>query len=305
MRHMLLSFKALYSIGLRNLVINSITEGVINMRYDDPLVKQEAKKHKKILETFVINPGSYRINNHEYFFANYYIWKKITDCAVVSPTSQAGRDEYLEAFDALLEYAQLTSLILTYAGASSNADTEDFTTLKKFFSNVLNEPGNHLSQETRDSFDFCLEKVNLIFSLQERILEIYNDFKQKNQKYHNGDEKNFSKQDIEEAVNYFAEIRYIQYRQALAMNECIPKFKYIKELNDPNVKKHKNIANKRYLAQYSKDDEEQFKEYEHATYQRNMEELTKEEHIEVEKEAFYKYLAETNASSMKELRHPN
>src|SRR5699024_10422359 len=176
MRHMLLSFKALYSIGLRNLVINSITEGVINMRYDDPLIKQEAKTHKKILETFLLNLSSYVLNNHEYFVVTNYMWKKKSDCGVISPTSQAGRDEYLEAFDALLEYAQLASLILTSAGASSNADTEDFTTLKKFFSNVLNEPGNHLSQETRDSFDFCLEKVNLIFSLQERILEIYNDF---------------------------------------------------------------------------------------------------------------------------------
>ncbi|HLR62761.1 MAG TPA: hypothetical protein VK097_10010 [Lentibacillus sp.] len=136
------------------------------------------------------------------------------------------------------------------------------------------------------------------------MVEIYSDFQQKSQNYRDGDEENFTKRDIEEAVNYFAEISYLQYRQIVAMDECKPKFKYIKELNDPDVKKHKNIAVKSYLAQYSKDDKVQSKDNEYATYQRNMKKLTKEEHIEVEKEDFYKYLAETNASSRKDLRHP-
>ncbi|QKY69792.1 hypothetical protein [Lentibacillus sp. CBA3610] len=271
------------------------------MKYRDRLVKQEAKKYRKFLETFDINPGSYRINNHEYFFVNYSKWKQITECAVVSPDSTAYRDEYLEAFDVLLEYALLTSWIFTYGGASSNASTEDFTLLKKFFSNVLDEPGDHLSQDTRNTFNFCLERANIMLSLQERIVEIYSDFEQKYQKFHDGNEENFTKRDVEEAVNYYAEISYLQFRQVTAMNECIPKFKYIKELKSPAVKKHKNIAVRRYLTQYSK---EQPKDHEFATYQRDMEKLTKEEHIEAKKEHFYEHLAERNPSIRKNLRHP-
>ncbi|WP_449354443.1 hypothetical protein ACUL41_15290 [Virgibacillus natechei] len=281
-----------------------MTEGVINVRYNDQQVKQEAKKHKKFLETFGINPGSYRINNHDYFFVNYYIWKKMTDSAVVSPTSQAGRSEYMEAFDALMEYAQLTSMILTYGGLNSSGDTHDITTLKKFLSDVLNEPEELLTQEIRNNFNFCLLRMNLILSLQERILEIYNDFQQKNQKYHDGDDENFTKQDIEEAATYLGEIDYIQYSQVLASDECIPKFKYIKELNNPDVKKHKTIAVRKYLAEFLKGEKQQNKNAEYVTYQQNMKELSKEEHIKFQKEAFNKYLAETKASLSKELRHP-
>ncbi|GGK08663.1 hypothetical protein GCM10007063_33830 [Lentibacillus kapialis] len=274
------------------------------MRYDDPLVEKEAKKHKKFFETFTINPGSYRINNHHYFFVNYYKWKKMTDCAVVSPTSRAERSEYMEAFDALMEHAQLTTLILKHGGERSSANMDAFTTMKKFLSDVLNEGGNHLTQESKDIFNFCLERIQVILNLQERIINIYDDFQQKNQKYHDGDEENITRQDMEKKAKYLGEIDYIQYRQVVAIYEYIPKFKYIKELNDPEVKKHMTTAVKRYLTEFSKGEEEQLENIERVKFQPNMEELTREEHIEGAKKDFYKNLEETKALSRKELRYP-
>jgi hypothetical protein len=71
------------------------------------------------------------------------------------------------------------------------------------------------------------------------------------------------------------------------------------------VNEHITTAVKKYLAEFSKDEEGQRKNVEHITYQPNMDELTKEEHIELEKDIFYKNLAETNASSRKDLRYPS
>ncbi|MBY7142369.1 hypothetical protein KFZ56_04520 [Virgibacillus sp. NKC19-3] len=228
----------------------------------------------------------------------------MTDCAVISPTSQSGKDEYLEAFDALMEYAQLTTAILTHGGERSSANMDAFTTMRKFLTDVLNESESQLTQKSRNTFDFCLERINVILSLQERIIEIYNDFQQKNQNFHDGYEENFTRQDMEEAANYLGEIGYIQYRQIVANYETIPKFKYIKELNSPEVKRYITSNVKGYLSIFSKGEKKQLKNIEHVTYQPNMEELTKEEHIEVEKEVFYNNLAKTNALSRKELRHP-
>ncbi|SFA91050.1 hypothetical protein SAMN04488072_103213 [Lentibacillus halodurans] len=274
------------------------------MKYDDPLVAKEAKKHKKLFETFNINPGSYRINNHDYFFINYYKWNKITDCAVVSPTSHAGRDEYLEAFDALLEYAQITTLILTHGGEKASADMHAFTTMERFLSDVLYEAGNDLTKEIRSVLNYCLERIKLITSLQERLVEIYHDFQQKNQKLHDKEKENFTIQDLKEAAHYLGELDYIQYRQIVAIYEYIPKFKYIKKINNQEVKKHMTTAVKRYLVEFSKGEEEQRKSIESVKFQSNMEELTREEHIEGAKKGFYKNLAETNASTRKLLRYP-
>lgn len=274
------------------------------MKYDDPLVAKEAKRHKKFLETFTINPGSFRINTHDYFFVNYYRFNKMTDCAVVSPTTQAGKNAYMEAFDALMEFAQLTSLILDHGGERSDANMDSFTTMKAFLSDVLNDVGDSLDQESRSVFTYCLERVDLILNLQERIIELYRDFHQNNQKFHEGDKENFTRQELDESANYLGEIGYIQYRQVVAIYEFIPKFKYIKELNNPEVNKHVTASVKKYLAEFSRDEEGQRKNVEHLTYQSNMDELTKEQHIKLEKDIFYKNLAETNAAARKDLRHP-
>src|SRR5699024_2918028 len=262
-------------------------ERVIRVKYDDALVAKEAERHKKIFETFTINPGSYRINNHDYFFVNYYRFNKMTDCAVVSPVSQAGKNEYMEAYDALMEFAQLTSSILNNGGERAEANMDSFTTMKTFLSGVLNDTGDSLDQESRSVFKYCLERIDLILNLQERMIELYRDFLQKNQKYHEGDKENFTRQDMNEAANCLGEMGYIQYKQVVSIYEFIPKFKYIKKLNNPKVNEHITTAVKKYLAEFSKDEEGQRKNVEHITYQPNMDELTKEEHIELEKDIFY------------------
>ncbi|MBY7142347.1 hypothetical protein KFZ56_04405 [Virgibacillus sp. NKC19-3] len=274
------------------------------MRYDDPLVAKEAKKYKKLFETFTINPGSFRIDGQDYFFINFYKWKKITDCAVVCPTSEAGKDKYLEAFDALLEYSQAATLILTHGGDKASANMDAFTTMQKFLLSVLNEEGNHLMLEIREVFDYCLERINLILSMQKRVVEIYNDFQQKNQKYHDGYDENVTRRNIDETVNYLGELDFLQYQQIVAIYEYIPKFNYIKELNNPEIKKHITTAVKTYLAEFSKGEKEQLKNIESVKFQTNMDELTKEEHIERAKEDFYKNLSETNSETRRLLRYP-
>lgn len=166
-----------------------------------------------------------------------------------------------------MEFAQLTSLILDHGGRRSNADMDAFTTMKKFLLDVLNEIGVHLSEESRDVFEYCLERINLILNLQGRIIDLYDDFQQKNQEFHNGVKENFTKQDMEEAANYLGEMGYIQYRQVLAIYKFIPKFKYIKRLKNPEVKKYITPAVKRYLAEFSQEQRKQLKNVEHVTYQ--------------------------------------
>lgn len=272
------------------------------MYYNHPLVKKEAKKHKKFLESFIIDLGSFRINNSDYFMVNYFRGSKMTGCAVVSPNSNAGKMEYLEAFDALLEFSELTSLTLEHAGKRVNAYTYPHTMMQKFLMDVLKECRNHLTSEEKNVFDYCLERINLMLELQERIEEIYGEFHQKSKRYLDGVEEEFTKQDIEEAANYLGEVGFIQYRQVVAVYEYIPKFRYIKEMNNPEVKKYITATVEDYLGEFSEGEEEHRKNVDKLSFQPNMDDLTKEEHIELEKSRIYKNLAKINESSRKELR---
>lgn len=274
------------------------------MKYDDPIVEKEAKKHKKIFETFDVNPGSYRINENEYFMVNYLRGEKMKGCAVISPNSQAGKNEYLLAFNSLLEHAESISLILNHGGERANANMHAFTTMQQFLSDVLNEVADYLTPEIKDVFEFCLNRINLILKFHERLQDIFQSISEKIDKYFDGEKENFTKQDMREEANYLGEIGYIQYRQIMAIYEFIPKFRYIQELNNLEVDKYITTLVKKYLAEFSKGEKEQLKNIEHVTYQNNMEELTREEHIELEKEVFFKNLEETNALSRRELRYP-
>ncbi|ASN05372.1 hypothetical protein [Virgibacillus necropolis] len=272
------------------------------MYYNDPSVKKEAKKHKKLLESFIIDPGSFRINNCDYFLVNYQRGEKITACAVVSPNSNAGKMEYLEAFNALLEFSVLTRLFVDHAGKRVNAYMYPHTLMQKFLIDVLREGCTHLTSEERNAFEYCLERINLMLELQGRIKEMYDEFEQKAKRYLDGVEENFIKQDIEEAANNLGEFGFIQYRQAVAIYEYIPKFRYIKEMNNPEVKKYITETIDGYLGEFSINEEEHRKNVERISFQPNMGDLTKEEHIEIEKSIIYKNLAEINASTRKELR---
>ncbi|GAA0588696.1 hypothetical protein GCM10009001_00720 [Virgibacillus siamensis] len=272
------------------------------MIHNDPLVEKEVKRHKKFLESFTINPGSFQINNDEYFFANYYRWNKMNGCAVVSPTSKAEKKVYLDAFDTLLEFAELFHLILTHAGERANTDMQAFTTMREFLSDVLNGADFYLTEEGKNVFEYCLKGTELILNLQERIIKIYQNTEQKIKMYQDGTLINFSKNDLEELANYLGEVDYIQYRQLVADYESIPKYKYIKEMENSPVGEYITPAVKRYLEEFSKNESGQRKRIEHISFQPNMEGLTKKEHIEGAKKAFYNSLAETNASSRKQLR---
>ncbi len=155
-------------------------------------------------------------------------------------------------------------------------------------SEVLKNSNEYLDQETKEVFEYCLESTNNILELQKRLIDIYNDYYNKEMKYFEGELESFTRKDIDEAANCLGEIGYIQYQQLVANYESIPKFKYIKELSNPEVKKHINSTVKRYLDEFSINANKQRKVIEDLTYQPNMAELTKEEHIEVEKRVFMK-----------------
>ncbi|WP_079527888.1 hypothetical protein [Halobacillus hunanensis] len=270
------------------------------MYYNHPSVKKEAKKHKKLLESFIIDPCSFRINNCDYFLVNYQRGKTITGCAVVSPNSNAGKKEYLEAFDALLEFSVLTSLFIDHAEKRVNAYMYPHTLMQKFLMDVLGE--GCLTSEEKNVFDYCLERINLMLELQGRLQEMYGEFEQKAKRYRDGVEEELTKQDIEEAANNLGEVGFIQYRQVVAVYEYIPKFRYIKEMNNPEVKKYITATIDGYLGEFSVNEEEHRKNVERISLQPNMGDLTKEEHIELEKSMIYKNIAKINASSRKELR---
>ncbi|WP_404451916.1 hypothetical protein LG329_16435 [Virgibacillus necropolis] len=272
------------------------------MYYNHQSVKKEAKKHKKFLESFIIDPGSFRINNCDYFLVNYQRGEKITGCAVVSPNSNAGKTEYLEAFDSLLEFSVLTYLFVDHAEKRVNVYMYPHTLMQKFLMDVLKEVCNHLTSEEKNVFEYCLERIDLMLELQGRIQEMYGEFEQKAKRYRDGVEEEITKQDIEEAANYLGEVGFIQYRQVVAVYEYIPKFRYIKEMNNPEVKKYITTTVDGYLDEFSINEEEHRKNVERISIQPNMSDLTKEEHIELEKSEIYKNLTNINVSSRKELR---
>ncbi|WP_217589289.1 hypothetical protein [Lentibacillus saliphilus] len=235
---------------------------------------------------------------------NYLRGKNIKGCAVISPNSKAGKGEYLEALKALLEYVVSMGSILSRGGERANANMDAFITMQYFLSNVLNDVGDKLTLETKHAFEFCLERVDLILKLQDRLIDICQKNNENADQYFKGELSNFTKEDMEEAVNDLGEIDYIQYKQLMAIYEYIPKFKHIRDLKNKDVDRLKTASVKKYILEFSKGEKEQLHTLKSIEFQPYMDTLTKEQHIEGAKSDFYKNLAQGLALTKKELRYP-
>ncbi|MUV39194.1 hypothetical protein JNUCC1_03067 [Lentibacillus sp. JNUCC-1] len=275
---------------------------MIDIKYFDKRVKEEANKYKRLFETFTVNPGASRINSHDYFLVNYYRWGKITGCAVVSSNSKADKIEYTAAFDELVEFATLFSSVLEVE-ERARANMDAFITLEKFLTNVL-RGGVTLHDEDKSEYQYSLKRIHSILNLQDRLKEIYNTTAKKQEQYHNGSIEVISREDIQEAARSLGEVDFIQYRQVLAIHELIPKLKYIKNMENEQLIRFKTSAVKRYLVEFSKGENEQLKNVKKIEFQSNMQSLTKEQHIQGALKDFYKNLSHANRRFRKDLRYP-
>lgn len=272
------------------------------MNTDNKLLNKLVKKHKKLFETYTINPGAYQLNNNSYLLANYYKGNKLSGCAVISPQSDSNKNEYSEAFDSLLEHAELTTLILKHAGDRADSNMDSFLTIKNFLENILSEV--ELTEENKIFFENSLNEINIIVELQERLIELYKTFYSQTERLHTGEKDTITRRDIDEAANYLGEVGYIQYRQLVANYNSISKFKHIININNPEINKYIRDDVKRYLVEFSQHETRQKKRIDSISYQPHMDRLTKKEHIEVEKKNFYQNLERTNVSSRRDLRFP-
>ncbi|WP_430784483.1 hypothetical protein VBD025_08580 [Virgibacillus flavescens] len=271
------------------------------MNIDNQLLNKMAKKHKKLFESYSINPGAYQIQNNDFFLVSYKK-KGISGCAVLSPQCPDDTVMYMEAFDSLLEHAQLTTLILRHAGDRADINMSSFYTVKQFLEDVIYDV--ELRQEDKNVFETCLSAILKILELQEYLIKSFEEFYLKVTKLHEGEINVITKDDIEEMVNYLGEVGYIQYTQLLTQYRTISKFGYIKNTSEPNISKYITDDVSSYLVEFSSHKKQLNEQIKSITYQTEMDRLTKEEHIEVEKKNFRQNLEKTNASLRKKLRFP-
>ncbi|WP_087973450.1 hypothetical protein [Oceanobacillus rekensis] len=262
-----------------------------------------AAKHKKIFEKYDINPGVFKINDNEYYFA-FYKRRKITGYAIISSQSSNNKEEYIEAFKSLSRYYQYSGSVIKHAGFRAAINFNSFTTVSGFLQKVLTNL--QLSPENRAIFRKGLDALNFIINLQDQLIKDYEIFLTRARQVESGEIKFITKDLLDNVLNYLSEFDYIQYTQMTTQYNNISTFKeiYNQAKNDQEIKPFMDEAAKTYLGEFTISKANLQKNIKELTHVPNLEQLTKEEHREVARKTTVQNTEKFIEKHMKKLRHP-
>ncbi|ALX47192.1 hypothetical protein [Lentibacillus amyloliquefaciens] len=271
------------------------------MNSEDPKLEEIAKKHKKLFETFSINPGGYIINENEFFFV-IYERRKINGYAVISPQAPDEIVDYKEALEWLLKYARFSSSLLKHAGFRADISMFSFEEVYSF----LKEVTEKVNFDEIELFLDCKYLVEFILDKQKELVDKYNRFYAEQEKVHDGTIEHFTQKDTLDLLEFMGEFEYIQYKQLYTQYQTIDKFKQVFEISksNPEIKSYSNRDIQVYLSEFSTGKAEFHKELQEITYQENMHLLTKEEFIKVVKRVALETTEKVKRKTLKKLRYP-
>lgn len=118
----------------------------------------------------------YIINNHEFYWVNYLRSEKLIGVAIISPNADSNINEYKQAYYYLSKSSQLRSNLSTDGGFRANKNMSSFIVMEKFLATILERVG---LKSDRKVVVECHETMKHILALQERLVELFNSYYQK------------------------------------------------------------------------------------------------------------------------------
>lgn len=266
-------------------------------------VYQIAKKHKRVFEKYGINPGIYRVNNHDYYFV-YFERKKLTGYAIISPHCSSNSDEYKEAYDWLLKCSQLTNSVYINAGFKAKVDFTSFLSVRDYLEKALER--EHLVNGDRELLQTCLHSLHLIIELQQQLIDGYKEFLSNAKQIQLKQNSLITKEYVNGILNFLGEFDYIQYTQMSTQYNTIDEFSKLYEIikHYSDLNKALDEETKAYLKKFIQSKSNLYKNIKKLAFQPNMEQLSKEEHIKVAKKITLENIEKIKIESLKKLRYP-
>ncbi|MUV39197.1 hypothetical protein JNUCC1_03070 [Lentibacillus sp. JNUCC-1] len=264
-----------------------------------------AKKHKKMFEQYSFNAGGCKVNGDEFYLVNYKRWHKLTGCAVVSPQQPSEQKSYMEAFYLLNNYAQYASLLLIHGEFRANINMTSFERVNAFI-DTISSMNKEVSQKDEEIIMNCKAATESILRLQQELVDQYTPFQEKNEHIFNGNKPFITKDDVKEALELIAEVEYIQYQQLLLQYRTIDDFKKLYKIckTDDEMRRYMNAEVKTYINEFISSKENLKKNIKNVTYQKDMDQLDREQFKELIKAETVKNVEKVNAESLKGLRFP-
>jgi acyl carrier protein phosphodiesterase len=273
----------------------------VDSNYDE--LNKLAKKYKKLFEKMTINFGAYKINQNDYYLV-VYKRKKINGLAIISPQSITNKNECLEALKWLTRYNQFRNIGLVHIGFRADINFDSFYTVQNFLEKVLQNVS--LSTNEKKIFEESNRALQTIINLQHQLIPAYKSFLEKEQKVELGEIKVITKNHINDMLNFINTADYIQYTQLTTQYNNISVFKEINEMakNNANIQPFVDSAVKTYLGEFVISKANLRKNIKAVTHVPDLEQLSKEEHIEVARKTTLQNIDEIAERNKSKLRHP-
>ena len=273
------------------------------MNYQDPKLKDIAKKHKKILEKISIQPGGYVVNGNQFFLV-VYRKKRIKGYTVISPQYPKNVSHYMEALDWLVKYSLYVTSLSEDGYFRASINMSSFEVVYAFLKQVTEQ----VNFKEKPLFIECLNSVEYILNLQDELIDQYNEFNAEQNKLDQSLEEHFTKEYVNDLLQFVGELEYIQYTQLNTQYLTVDKFKEVYKIakSNPDIKQYLNYDVRFYLSKFSKGKKGFRKSLQNLSHKnKNMDQLTKEEHIAAVKQTALESAEVVKAKILKILRFPN
>lgn len=270
----------------------------------DESIQQEAKRYKKLFETFKVNPNHVRIEDIDYYISFYQ--KRITnntEMVILTSPPKASKKKYEEAFNTLTFLIVISSNIKKYGTERRDIDMQAFYKTRTFLENVLDRA--MLTQEERSSYKDCWDSLNTQIELQEKHIELMEEYTAHCKKKER-EGLTFFPEDIEYAKEVFLEMDYIQYKQLVINRDSIDLFEKINQDQKSNetVGDLSNFEINQFIKEFAKGERKLTKEINSVTYVEGLEGMTKKEHKESVWNYFQSGQKKRINSMKKDIRYP-
>ncbi|WP_087973447.1 hypothetical protein [Oceanobacillus rekensis] len=260
---------------------------------------KQAKKHKKLFETYDINEKYVHVDGKDFYMVFYRKFNKHSGFGMLSSYPNPTIEEYNVALEMLVILFNNTQSIKNNAFHRVGITMDPLEKTKSFIEKVTKEVS--LSENEKDIYNHCHNGIVKIIELQEQLKTITEDFEMNTRA-----KKCFTVSDLDMVQDVLAEFDYIQYTQSQLLYQLIDDYKFIKEhINqDTMVRTIATTKVKKYIDQLSDSKEKLRTEIESVSHVENMENMTMEEHIDAVKKYYLTIQNEGNKSLRKEIRYP-
>jgi hypothetical protein len=260
------------------------------------ILSSKANKHKKILESVLINPFGYMVGETYYYISIYKRNNKVKGYSVISKEDSIKKDA-LKAFETLVLYTAYANNYFSIGEKRGQLSTDYFFKPVKVINDYLLSNENAILAKGKD---VLLEYGNLQEDLKKRVTDFSNDYDHRILK-----ENIITDQDYENLIEILIHVDRVQYFQSKTL---LGNFENLKRMLT-EMKKTKLFAelpkeNKDFLEEFLKGKKEIEKSLTEFEQDKKADILTENHDINEIKQIYYKNGLEKLNRYKQDLRYP-